>query len=109
MKTEDNFHTALRIATKALAKNVDAENKLILNWEKRKKEIKYQRKSQEEKILIFLKKGYSITPIIALNLFGCYRLSARICRLKGRGHTILSEPYKVPRSNKRVAKYTLKR
>ena len=64
-------------------------------------------KSQKEKILIFLKKGYSITPIIALNLFGCFRLSARIGELIGQGFDILSEPYKVPRSKKIVAKYTL--
>ncbi len=69
--------------------------------------MKAKQKSQEDRILWFLNKGLSITPIIALNLFGCYRLSARIHRLIGRGCNITSAPYKVPRSKKIVAKYTL--
>ena len=65
--------------------------------------------SQNTKILKFLKSGRSITPIIALNVFGCLRLSARIADLKGLGYDITSKPYKVPRSKKIVAIYKLKR
>jgi hypothetical protein len=45
-------------------------------------------KSQNEKILNYLKKGKTITPITALNMFGCFRLAARISDLRKDGHTI---------------------
>lgn len=38
--------------------------------------------SQEDMILAHLKKGYSLTPLDALKLFGCFRLGARIWSLK---------------------------
>jgi len=41
--------------------------------------------SQCEKILIHLQVGKSINPIQALNLYGCFRLGARIYDLKKAG------------------------
>lgn len=41
--------------------------------------------SQCEKILIHLQAGKSINPIQALNLYGCFRLGARIYDLKKLG------------------------
>ena len=38
-------------------------------------------KSQNLMILNYLKKGNSVTPIEALNKFGCFRLSGRIFEL----------------------------
>lgn len=38
--------------------------------------------SQTKRILEHLQSGKSITPIDALNLFGCFRLSARIKDLR---------------------------
>lgn len=38
--------------------------------------------TQNQKIFAYLKSGKSITSIEALNLFGCFRLSARIYDIK---------------------------
>lgn len=34
--------------------------------------------SQEQKILAYLKDGHTLTPLEALNKYGCFRLAARI-------------------------------
>jgi hypothetical protein len=39
-------------------------------------------------ILHHLKTGHSLTPIQALQCFGCFRLSARIWDLRNAGHNI---------------------
>jgi len=44
--------------------------------------------SQEDRILEYLKTGKSITPIDALNMFGCFRLGARVFSLKKKGYRI---------------------
>ena len=44
--------------------------------------------SQREMILHHMKTGNSITPIQALQVFGCFRLSARIWDLRNAGHAI---------------------
>ena len=62
--------------------------------------------SQCKKILDFLKEGNGITPIDALNLFGCFRLGARIADIKKMGYNIVTEMVKVG-DGKRVAKYHL--
>jgi hypothetical protein len=61
--------------------------------------------SQERKILAYLKAGHVLTPLSALNLFGCLRLSARIHSLRRR-HRIDSAIVKVP-SGKRIACYSV--
>ena len=61
--------------------------------------------TQSERILAYLKQGNSITPLYALDAFGCFRLGARISDLKRQGHNIVSQL--VPRNGKYVAKYTL--
>ncbi len=48
-------------------------------------------RSQNERILLYLRQGNRLTGLEALDLFGCSRLSSRICDLKKRGHEILSE------------------
>ena len=40
------------------------------------------KKSQNEAIREYLEAGHSITPLEALNKFGCFRLGARIADLK---------------------------
>ena len=62
--------------------------------------------SQADAILAYLKDGNGITPIDALNLFGCFRLGARIADLKKRGYDIVAERVKVE-GGKYVAKYHL--
>lgn len=47
--------------------------------------------SQNEKILRWLQKGNSITQKTAVNMFACYRLSARIANLKAQGYKITTE------------------
>lgn len=63
--------------------------------------------SQNKQILNYLNDGNSITPIDALNLFGCFRLGARIHDLKGEGYDIKTEIKSV--NGKRFAEYRLDR
>ena len=60
--------------------------------------------TQSEQILNHLKSGHSITPIDALNLFGCFRLGARVFELKRSGHNIHSELCELD-NGKHVARY----
>lgn len=46
------------------------------------------RVSQKEQILRYMEKNGVITPIEALNYFGCMRLAARIADLRKDGHLI---------------------
>lgn len=62
-------------------------------------------KSQEDKIIEYLKTGKSITPLDALRLFGCMRLGARIFDLKRKGFRI--EEIDVVDGRKRYARYFL--
>lgn len=62
--------------------------------------------TQTAQILAHLKTGRSITPIDALNKYGCFRLGARIYDLKQDGHNIYREMVETD-SGKRVASYTL--
>ena len=61
--------------------------------------------SQNKQILNHLESGKSITPIDALNLFGCLRLGARIHDLKSAGYDIKTEIRTV--NGKRFAEYSL--
>lgn len=64
-------------------------------------------KSQNQQILKYLQSGKKITPLEALNKFGCFRLGARIYDLRHDGHPISSKPFKTD-SGKTVAIYELK-
>ena len=46
--------------------------------------------TQNKRILQHLQEGKSITPLDALNNYGCMRLAARISELKKQGHVIRS-------------------
>ena len=61
-----------------------------------------------DKIATLLEKGRSITPIQALEKFGCLRLSARIHDLKATGMRIETISHKT-NTGKRVAKYKLQK
>lgn len=61
--------------------------------------------TQTEKILAYLSKHKKITPIEALNKFGCFRLAARISDLRKSGHTIWTES--VTKDGKTFASYSL--
>jgi len=44
--------------------------------------------NQNQTILAHLKEGKTITPIQALNAYGCFRLASRIHELRTEGHNI---------------------
>lgn len=62
--------------------------------------------SQAKRILEYLKAGNGITPMDALDLFGCFRLGARIADIKKMGYDIVTERVKVE-GGKYVARYHL--
>jgi len=61
--------------------------------------------TQNQNILKHLKKK-SITPIEALELYGCFRLSARILELRKAGHDIITNH--VTKNGKTFAEYSLR-
>jgi hypothetical protein len=63
--------------------------------------------SQTALIKGWLLNGYSITQLDALNMFGCFRLSARIANLRDEGLDIVTDMVNV--NDKRIAKYYLNR
>jgi len=61
--------------------------------------------AQNNQILKYLQTGRSLTPMDALQKFGCFRLGARIYDLRGMNYNILTE--KVHANGKRFARYWL--
>lgn len=68
-------------------------------------EMKVQ-ETQDERVLQHLLSGKSITPLEALDLYGSFRLSSIIFRLRDRGYDIRTEMVTI-RKGTRVARYTL--
>ena len=64
-----------------------------------------QTQTQKEAILRHLQSGRTITPLEALELYRCYRLSARIRELRDEGYKIKSE--NVKQGKKTFASYEL--
>lgn len=62
--------------------------------------------SQDDRILQFLQAGNTLTPLEALDRFGCFRLGARIWELKRQGWLIESEIVEAD-GGKRVARYKM--
>lgn len=46
--------------------------------------------AQEKNILEWLQLGHTLTPLEALQKFGCLRLSARIYDLRDKGHDVIT-------------------
>jgi hypothetical protein len=63
--------------------------------------------SQNALIKGWLLNGYSITPMEALNMFGCFRLSARIANLREEGLAVVTDMVTI--NDKRVARYYLQK
>ena len=61
--------------------------------------------SQRKDIIFHLEQYSTITPLEALQLYGCFRLGARIFELKEFGHVIKKNMIK--QNNKWFAEYTL--
>jgi hypothetical protein len=62
--------------------------------------------SQNQQIANYLNKGRKLTPIDALNKFGCFRLAARIADLRNQGLNIETTIIRL-KNNKQVAQYWL--
>jgi hypothetical protein len=62
--------------------------------------------SQNQQIANYLNKGKKLTPIDALNKFGCFRLAARIADLRNQGLNIETTIIRL-KNNKQVAQYWL--
>lgn len=60
--------------------------------------------SQESKILDHMLRGHRITGMEALNLYGCFRLPARIADIQKRGFSVQSE-FVTTNTGKRVKAY----
>jgi hypothetical protein len=63
--------------------------------------------NQAKDILHHIELHGSITPLEALQLYGCFRLGARIWDLRSQGHNIINEWEE--NNGKRYAKYVLAR
>ena len=63
--------------------------------------------SQAKNILAHLEQHHSITPLEALNEYGCFRLAAVILNLKKDGYEI--ETQIIKKNKKRFAQYILKK
>lgn len=66
--------------------------------------------SQRRQILQRLKRGYTLTPIQALDYYGSMRLGARIKELRDQGYDISTTMIKIKGTDgavKRVAKYRM--
>jgi len=67
--------------------------------------MKHSNKSQSFKIHKFMLKGKGITPLQALNQFGCFRLAARIHELRSMGIDVIKT--NVVKNNKQFAQYSI--
>ena len=63
--------------------------------------------SQNKQIADYLNKGKKLTPIDALNKFGCFRLAARIADLRNEGMNIVKNTIKLE-NKKQIAQYSIK-
>jgi len=63
--------------------------------------------TQNNLILDYFLAGNSLTPLDALNKFGCFRLGARVYDLKKQGHNIKSRL--IGNSGKNFAQYWLEK
>tara|TARA_R100000329_G_scaffold112115_1_gene92062 strand:+ start:369 stop:599 length:231 start_codon:yes stop_codon:yes gene_type:complete len=61
--------------------------------------------TQNKQILNWLESGKSITPLQALEQFGCFRLSARIFNLRENGYQIVTK--NITKNGKTFAEYSL--
>lgn len=63
-------------------------------------------KSQCDLILNDLKLGHTVTPLKALDRWGCFRLAARVKNLRDQGHKIHTRMITIGKSV-RIASYSL--
>ena len=66
-------------------------------------------KTQNEKIKEYLENGHKLTPLEALDLFGCFRLASRVSDLKKQGVNIKTEMVTDKSTGKQYASYYIPR
>ena len=66
--------------------------------------LKTIRPTQQEMVLDYLKQGLELSPLKALNMFGCFRLGAIIHTLRREGYNITT---KINPKGKKYAIYKL--
>lgn len=66
----------------------------------------HRKPTQAARILAHLRAGNRLTPLQALERFGCLRLGARVLELRKQGWDVQSRMVETP-SGKRVAEYSL--
>jgi len=71
-----------------------------------KRKFKPTTMSQTTQIANYLNAGRKLTPIDALNKFGCFRLAARIADLRNDGMNIKTTIVKL-KNKKQVAQYSV--
>lgn len=62
-------------------------------------------KSQNERILLHLQNGQTLTQLEALRMFGCFRLGARIWELKKQGYKV--DARIIEHNGKHISEYSL--
>lgn len=63
--------------------------------------------TQNQRIKEYLENGHKLTPLEALNLFGCFRLASRISDLKKQGMSIKTDMVTDANTGKQYASYSL--
>ena len=63
--------------------------------------------TQNQRMKEYLENGHKLTPLEALNLFGCFRLASRISDLKRQGMNIKTEMVTDSNTGKQYASYSL--
>lgn len=62
--------------------------------------------TQTQSILEHLEDGHALTPMEALERFGCFRLAARVEELRKRGHRIVTDKLRTA-AGKTIAEYRI--
>lgn len=88
---EVRFFGSPQTLTIQIMERLTADKALVDNQPVVDISIEIHPKSQNRQILDYLMRGNEITPIDALNLFGCFRLGARIYDLRAKGYPIQRE------------------
>jgi hypothetical protein len=65
-----------------------------------------EKRSQTDRIIEWLSDGKEITAVEALNLFGCFRLAARIADIRSRGYDV-ETTYRITKNGARIAVYRM--
>lgn len=69
----------------------------------------HKKNSQISLVLNHLQEGKEITPLEALNRYGCFRLGAVIFKLKAEGYKITAEQREINKANGNTGRFAVYR